>query len=90
MPSRKAVGAAPLITGILLAFQSAVTMVQSGLSLWSVPGFVGGCAAIVIGLGILLEWNTFEQDLTERNQSSAALLGLAAVAFFVGAAIAIA
>lgn len=90
MPSKKMVGAAPLITGILLAFESAGTIVQNGLSIWSVPGFVGGCAAIVLGLGILLEWNTFEQDPGGSNQSSAVLLGVAAVAFFVGAALAIA
>lgn len=90
MPSRKAVGAAPLIMGIVLAFESADAIVQSGLSLWSVPGFVGGCAAIVIGLGILLEWDAFDREPTGSNRSSAALLGLAAVAFFGGAAIAIA
>lgn len=90
MPSRKSVGAAPLITGILLAFESANAIVQSGLSLWSVPGFGGGCAAIVIGLGILLEWDMFDQESTGSNRSSGVLLGLAAVAFFVGAAIAIA
>lgn len=90
MPSKKAVGAAPLITGILLAVESAGAIVQSGLSLWSVPGLLGGCAAVVIGLRILLEWDTFDQEPTGSIRSSAALLGLAAVAFFVGAALAIA
>ncbi|WP_435098676.1 hypothetical protein [Halorubrum sp. N11] len=90
MPSKTAAGAAPLITGILLAFQSAGAIIESGLSLWSVPGFVGGCAGIVIGLGILLEWNTLGQDPTEQKRASAALLGIATTAFFVGTAIAIA
>lgn len=90
MPSKKAAGAAPLITGILLAFQSAGAMTESGLSLWSVPGFVGGCAGIVIGLGILLEWNTIGQYPTEQKRASAALFGIAAIAFLVGTAVAIA
>ncbi|WP_139231153.1 hypothetical protein [Halostagnicola kamekurae] len=90
MPSKKTVGAAPLITGILLAFQSAGTIVQNGLSLWSVPGFIGGCAAIVIGLGILLEWDTFKRDAVGRNRPSVAVLGFAAAVFFAGAAISIA
>ncbi|QLD85667.1 hypothetical protein HWV23_07990 [Natronomonas halophila] len=90
MPSKKAVGAAPLLTGVLLAFESAGAVVQSGLSLWSVLGFVGGCAAIGIGLGVLLEWDTFEREPPTSNRVSAALLALAAVAFLVGATIAIA
>ena len=90
MPSKKTVGAAPLITGILLAFQSASTIVQNGLSMWSVPGLIGGCAAIVIGLGTLLEWDKFKRDAVGRNPPSMAVLGLAAAAFFAGAAIAIA
>jgi len=90
MPSKKTVGAAPLITGILLAFPSAGAIVQNGLSLWSVPGLIGGCTAIVIGLGILFEWNTFKRDAVESNRPSVAVLGFAAAAFFAGAAIAIA
>lgn len=90
MPSEKTVGAAPLITGILLAFQSAGTIVQNGLSLWSVPGLIGGCAAIVIGLGILFEWDTFKRETVESDRPSVAVLGFAAAVFFAGAAIAIA
>lgn len=90
MPSKKAVSAAPLLTGSLLAFESAGAIVQNGLSLWSVLGVVGGCAAIIIGFGILLEWDTFERDPTMSNQSSAALLAVATVAFLIGTAIAIA
>lgn len=90
MPSRKAVGVAPLITGLWLAFESAGEIVESGLSLWSVPGFVGGCAAIMTGFGVLLEWDSFSQDPTAENRASMAFLGFAAAAFFVGAAIALA
>jgi hypothetical protein len=90
MPSKETVGAAPLITGILLAFQSAGAIVRDGVSLWSVPGLVGGCAAIVIGLGILLERDTFERSATGNDRPSVAVLGFAAAACFAGAAIAIA
>lgn len=80
MSSEKAVGAAPLLTGIVLAAQSARAMVRSGLSLRSVPGFVGGCAAIVVGAGILLEWGEFEAE-TPTERSRATDLALAALAF---------
>lgn len=63
-----AVGAAPLIMGILLTFESAAAIVQNGLSLWAVPGFVGGCAAIVIGLGILLDWDMFNQKAIDLQR----------------------
>ncbi len=89
MLSRKAVGAAPLITGILLAFQSAAAIVQSGFSLWSVPALLGGCAATIIGLGTLLDWDAFHQDPAGSNRS-ATVLGIAAVAFFAGAVFAVA
>ena len=75
MPSTKTVGAAPLIAGLLLAFQSAGTIVQSGPSLWSVPGLVGGCTAIGIGLGILLEWDTFTRETAGSNPYSQAVRG---------------
>ncbi|ELY63132.1 hypothetical protein C489_19991 [Natrinema versiforme JCM 10478] len=73
----------------MLAFESAGAIVQSGASVWPVTGFVGGCAAIAIGLGTLLEWETLEREPTGSNRSLA-VLGLAAVAFFVGAGIAVA
>ena len=90
MTSGKTVGAAPVVTGILLAFQSAGTVVQDGFSLWAVSSLVGGCAAILVGLGILLERETFEVEPTESNRPSVAVLGFAAVAFFVGVVVAVA
>ena len=65
MPSRKAVGAAPLVTGIVLASQSPQAIVQSGLSLWSVLAVIGGCATIFVGLGLVLGWNAPERDPPE-------------------------
>ena len=89
MPPRKTVGAAPLLMGIVLASQSASTIVHSGPSLWSVPGLVGGCAAIIVGLGVLREWDAFQQEPTESNRVSATTLGIAVVAFLAGTVIAI-
>jgi hypothetical protein len=90
MPSNKTVGAAPLLTGILLAFRSAGAILQSGPSLWSVPGLIGGCSAVVIGLGIMLERDTFERRTNGDGVGRVAVLGLAAAAFFVGTAVAVA
>ncbi|MBP1987586.1 hypothetical protein [Halolamina salifodinae] len=90
MSSTKTVGAAPLITGILLAFDSGAAIVQNGPSLWSVPGFVGGCTAIVIGLGILRQWDSFEREPKGGGRPSAVPLLIAAAVFVAGAAIAVA
>lgn len=90
MSSSKTVGAAPLITGILLASQSVRGIVQNGLSLWAIPGLVGGCAAVLVGLGILLEWREFEIETGDRSRASeVALVGLAVLGFAAGAAVAV-
>lgn len=90
MPSKKAVGAAPLLTGLLLASQSGQAIVQSGPSLWSVPSFIGGCAAIAIGVGILLDRDTRSSEATDAAKSSrVALLGLAVLSFVAGTGLAI-
>ncbi len=89
MPSRKTIGAAPLITGIILAVQSAQATVQSGLSLWSASGVVGGCAAIFVGLGTLLEWGRFDQKPSDSSPATFAVLGVAIVAIIAGAIVAV-
>ncbi len=89
MPSRKTIGAAPLTTGLVLASQSAHAIVQSGLSLWSVPGFIGGCAATFVGLGTVLEWDTSNQTSSETSPTSLAVLGVAIAAAVAGATIAV-
>ena len=88
MPSKAVVGVATLLTGTVLAFDSGGAIVRSGFSLWAVPGFVGGCAAIVVGLGILLEWSPFELESTGNDRFPTALLGLVAVAFLAGVTLA--
>jgi len=91
MSSRKAVGAAPLVTGIVLAFQSFRTIVQSGLSLSSASGLVGGCAAVFVGLGILLEWGSFGTETTDGGRGAqVALVGIALLGFVAGVGVALA
>jgi hypothetical protein len=89
MPSRTAVGAAPLVVGLALAFQSAQAGLDGGLSPWSVAAFVGGCGAVIVGLRTLLGSNAVEEGATENGRAAPAALGLAAVAFAVGAAVAV-
>lgn len=88
MSSEKAVGAAPLVTGIVLASQSAREVITGGLSPWSVAGLVGGCAAVAVGAGILLEWGEFDARANEPGRT-AALAGLALLSFAVGAGLAV-
>ncbi len=90
MSSRKAVGAAPLLTGIVLAFQSFRAIVQTGPSLWSASGLVGGCAAVLVGLGILSEWDSFGTEPTDVGRSTrVALVGLALFSFVAGVGVAV-
>lgn len=89
MPSRKTIGAAPLTTGIILVVPSAQAIVQTGLSVWAVLAFIGGCAALFVGLGTVLEWDAFNQDPSENSPSSPAILGAAIVAGVAGATVAV-
>lgn len=87
MASRQTIGAAPLISGLLLAVPSAQAFLQSGLSLWSVLGCVGGCAAVLVGLGTVLEWGGFDQKPSESSPASVAILGVALLAGLAGATV---
>jgi hypothetical protein len=75
--------------GIILAVQSALAIVQSGLSLWSIPGVVGGCAGLFVRLGTLLEWTAFDQERSDSSPASFAILGFAIVASVAGAIVAV-
>ena len=87
MPSRNGIGIAPLIAGIVLAGRSLPRLFQNGLSLWTVLSAIGGCSAILVGLGVLLGWGEFGTETTESDRTvTLALTGLA-VASFVGGAI---
>ena len=86
MSSKKGIGIAPLIMGIMLAGQSLPQLLQNGLSLWTGSSVVGGCAAIFVGLGILLEWDEFSTETTESNRRATLVLAGLAVLSFVGGA----
>ena len=90
MSSKKRIGIAPLIMGIMLAGQSLPQLLQNGLSLWRGSSVIGGCAAIFVGLGILLEWGEFSTETTESNRrTTLALTGLAVLSFVGGATLAL-
>lgn len=91
MSTEKAVGAAPLVAGVVLASQSARELLRTGLAPWSVLGLVGGCAAVAVGAGVLLERGGFEPRTTDRRRASTiALVGFALSSFAVGAWLAVA
>lgn len=88
MPSKKSIGIAPLVTGIALTSQSLGRLLDSGVSPWAGAGFVGGVAAILVGVGILLQWGDFATGSGEPIDRPAAILaGIALVSFVVGAAV---
>jgi hypothetical protein len=90
MSSKKAVGVAPLVTGLLLAGQSFEQSVLRDPALWSIAGLVGGCAAILVGVGILSGWREFEVETDTSNQNtSLALAGISVLCFAGGVALAI-
>ena len=88
MPSKKSVGIAPLVTGIGLTSQSLGHLLESGFSPWAGAGFVGGVAAILVGVGILRRWGDFDTQTAETIDRPAAILaGIALVSLVVGAAV---
>lgn len=90
MSSKKAVGIAPLLTGLVLASRSGHALVQTGPSLWSIPGFIGGCAATAIGVSVLLEQEAVSTGALDATRSRrTALLGLAVLSFVAGSGLAI-
>jgi hypothetical protein len=86
MASKKRVGIAPLIMGIMIAGQSLPQLLRSGLSVWTVSSVIGGFAAIFVGLGILLEWEGFGTDTNGSSRTSTLVLAGIAV-FSVGGGI---
>jgi hypothetical protein len=88
MPSKRSVGIAPLVTGIVLTSQSLGQLLEPGSSLWAGAGFIGGLAAILVGVGILLQWGDFATESPEAIDRPVAILaGIALVSFLVGAAV---
>jgi hypothetical protein len=74
----------------MLVFQSTQMVVQSGVTLWSGPRLIGGCAAVVVGLGVLFGWGAFDVDSGETGSSTVLLLaGIAVLSFVVGRVLAV-
>lgn len=90
MPSRNAVGIAPLVCGLLLVGQSLPELLDGASATLSTYALaaqaIGGSAAVVVGVGILREWESFGGERTEEETHSASvLLGVVAMlAFAVG------
>lgn len=84
--SGRGVGIAPLVAGLLLAGRAAGD-VASG-DPWAVFGFVGGCAAVAVGAGVLLGWRGFDPEAGdgESGRITRALAVVALVGFAVGVA----
>jgi hypothetical protein len=90
MPSTKAVGIAPLVTGMVLTSQSLGQLLESGPSLWTGISLVGGVAAILVGAGILSRWRGFEAKSEGATDFSGTVLSVIALASFViGAVVAV-
>jgi hypothetical protein len=90
MPSKKAVGIAPLVTGMVLTSQSLGQLLESGLSLWTGISLVGGVAAILVGAGILSRWRGFEAKSEGTTDFSGTVLSVTALASLaIGAIVAV-
>lgn len=90
MSSKNAVGLAPLVTGFLVVSQSFEQSVLSDPSLSSVAGLIGGCAAVLVGVGILTGWRDFDTETKSSGQTAAvALAAVALVGFLGGVAVAV-
>lgn len=88
MPPKKGVGIAPLVTGVALASPALRRLLETGLSPWTAVSFLGGCAAIFVGIGVLLEWGDFGTESEEPTRSATAVLsGIALCSFAVGVAL---
>ena len=67
MSSKNGIGIAPLIFGIMLTGKFIHQFLHDP-SLLTLPGILGGLAAISVGLGILLEWGEFGTKTDESNR----------------------
>lgn len=98
MASRKTIGIAPLVIGILMAGNAAIQLIQTmpqtnwtaAPVIYSIVMLIGSLAAIVIGARILLGLEEVEQD-SEKSTKTAIVFGaLAVIAFGVGVWLALA
>ncbi|QAU12591.1 hypothetical protein EKH57_07555 [Halorubrum sp. BOL3-1] len=93
MPSEKAIAAAPITTGVLLAGTATREVGQHGLEIWTVLALAGGLSAVAVGLSVLTGFRgsgSGDDGLNGyRDQTTVALAGLALTSTAVGAGIAL-
>lgn len=84
--SRRGIGIAPLVAGLLLVGRTAGDV--AGGDPWAVSGFVGGCAAVAVGAGVLRGWRGFDPGTNDDvdGRITRALAVVALVGFAVGVA----
>jgi hypothetical protein len=91
MPSDKAIAAAPIATGVLLAGTATRELGRNGPELWTLLALTGGVSAVAVGLGVLTESNGFGPGDGDRNghrkRTTLALTGLALTSAAVGVGI---
>jgi hypothetical protein len=93
MPSNRAVGAAPIATGVLLAGTAARAVAQHGLEHWTALALAGGLSAVAVGIGVLTGRGGFDSEDADDHRdrtTTVALAGLALTSVAVGAGIALA
>lgn len=84
--AKRSVGIAPLVSGLLLVGWTASDAASGDV--WAVSGLVGGCAAVLVGGGILLGRGEFDPEAGDGDSPHAtsltALAALAVASFAVG------
>ncbi|SDM62682.1 hypothetical protein SAMN04487949_2311 [Halogranum gelatinilyticum] len=87
MPSKNALGIAPLVCGAVLLSGTMARLggdpVGTVSSVALAAQFLGGVAAIVVGVGILSGWRSFGSDDTDASTETA-LATVTAVALALG------
>ncbi|ADJ16457.1 hypothetical protein HacjB3_15486 (plasmid) [Halalkalicoccus jeotgali B3] len=83
-------GIAPLVSGLWLAGTAGVQLLHEGLSGWLLMAFLGGCGAIIVGVGTLFEVGGFGATKPEADQTTLSLfVGIALLCLVGGAAFAL-
>lgn len=86
MSNTNSVGVAPLVSGLWLAGTAGVQLFHEGLSGWLLMALLGGCGAIIVGVGTLFEVGGFGAAKPESNQTTLSLLVGVALLCLVGGA----
>lgn len=90
MSRKNAVGVAPLVSGLWLAGTASIQLFHKGLSAWLLMVLLGGCGAIIVGVGTLFEVGGFGATKPDTNQTTLSLLvGIALLCLVGGAAFAV-